>query len=105
MSTGGVLHGQLEPLPRGRDLDSINEFFNTGGLKPPQESTLSRRKWQTWVGNRLYALCPTPLPSAKKHEARRVRKTQLLSVAADNGFWVTFCPHHTSARDLSVQNA
>lgn len=103
VSTCGALSGQLEPLPcpLGRRLDSTNDFFNMRGLKPPQESALSRRKQQTWVRNRLYTLCPAPLPSPKKYEAKRVRKTQLLSVAMDDRFWVTFffCQQHTLSRD------
>lgn len=105
MSTGGALSGQLEPLPRGRDLDAIEDFLNMRGLRLPQESAPSRRKWQRRVRNRLYTLCSTPLPSAKKHEAKRVRKAQLLSVAVDDGLWVTCCPQDTSSRDSSVQIA
>lgn len=69
-----------KPVPRQGDQDSFSDFPNMKGLKPLQGHTLRRGKWETLIKNKIYTLCPAPLPYAKSHEARRVRNGQLLSV-------------------------
>lgn len=69
-----------KPVPRQGDLDFFSDFPNMKGLKLFQGHALRRGKWETCIKNKIYTLYPAPLPYAKSHEARRVRKRQLLSV-------------------------